>query len=180
MFIIDDSHAAMSHTNAAGLIHALATHALGATVTGTLSLRGRRIFLAEALRARRQRARGTRAAREGAAVRAASPPGPPTRTAAVVHDDKSASSNSDDDSDGEADGVVVAGPPIDASVSSASALGPGDATAVRFDTRRGGVKVYGGTVVKIMARTMRVAFLGCAGVIETYDVKSERVLPVAA
>ena len=98
---------------------------------------------------------------------------PPTRTAADSRDDANASSGSDDDSEGEADGVVVAGPPIDVDT-----VGPGDAVAVRFNSRRGGAKAYGGVVVKIMARSIRVIFCGCGGS-ETYDVKTERVLTVA-
>ena len=105
--------------------------------------------------------------------RAASPSGPPTRTAADLRDDASASSGSDNDFDGVADGVVVAGPPADADT-----IGPGDAVAVRFNSRRGSVKAYGGVVVKVMARTIHVKFRGCAGY-ETYDVKTERVLTVA-
>ena len=90
-----------------------------------------------------------------------------------MRDDASASSGSDDDSDGAADGVVAAGPPVDADTT-----GPGDAVAVRFNSRRGSVKAYGGVIVKIIARTIRVKFHGCAGY-ETYDVKTERVLTVA-
>ena len=70
--------------------------------------------------------------------------------------------------------VVVAGPPIDA-----DSIGPGDAVAVRFNSRGGSVKAYGGVVVKLMARTVRVKFRGCAG-FETFDVKTERVLTVAS
>ena len=114
-----------------------------------------------------------RAAPGRAAAHAASPSGPPTRTAADLRDNASASSGSDDDSDGEADGVVVAGSPVDADTA-----GPGDAVAVRFNSRRGSVKAYGGVVVRIMARTIRVKFRDCAGY-ETYDVKTERVLTVA-
>ena len=122
-----------------------------------------------------QRAGGARDARVSAAARAASPSGPPTRTVADQRDDASASSGSDDDSDGEADGVVVAGLPVDA-----DAIGPGDAVAVRFNSRGGSVvKAYGGVVVKLMARTICVKFRGCAGY-ETYDVKTERVLTVAS
>ena len=54
----------------------------------------------------------------------------------------------------------------------------GDAVAVRFNSRRGGAKAYGGVVVKIMARSIRVTFCGCGGS-ETYDAKKERVLTVA-
>ena len=61
---------------------------------------------------------------------AASPSGPPTRTAADSRDDASVSSGLDDDSDGEADGVVVAGLQVDA-----DSIGPGDAVAVRFNSR---------------------------------------------
>ena len=120
-----------------------------------------------------QRASGARDARANAAARAVSPSGPPSRTAADQRDDASASFGSDDDSDGEADGVVVAGPPIDA-----DSIGPGDAVAVRFNSRGGSVKAYSGVVVKLMARTVRVKFRGCAGY-ETFDVKTERVLTVA-
>ena len=109
-----------------------------------------------------------------AAARAASPSGPTSRTAANQDNDASASSGSDDDSDGEADGVVVAGPPIDA-----NSIGPGDAVAVRFNSPSGSVKAYCGVVVKLMARTVRVKFRGCAGY-ETFDVKTERVLTVAS
>ena len=120
-----------------------------------------------------QRASGARDARASTAARAASPSGPPSRTAADHRDDASASSGSDDDSDGEADGVVVAGPPVDA-----DSIGPGDAVAVRFNSPGGSVKAYGGFVVKMMARTVRVKFRGCAGY-ETFDVKTERVLTIA-
>ena len=117
-----------------------------------------------------QRAGGARDARVKMALRAASPSGPPIRTAADHRDDAGASSGSDDDSDGEADGVVVAGPPVDADT-----IGPGDAVAVRFNSRGGSVKAYSGVVVKPMARIVRVKFRGCAGY-ETFDVKTERVL----
>ena len=120
-----------------------------------------------------QRASGARDARAHAAARAASLSGPPNRTATDHHDDASASSGSNDDSDGEADGVVVAGPPVDA-----DSIGPGDAVAVRFNSPNGSVKAYGGVVVKLMARTVRVKFHGCAGY-ETFDVKTEHVLMVA-
>ena len=40
------------------------------------------------------------------------------------------------------------------------------------------MKAYGGFVVKMMARTVRVKFRGCAGY-ETFDVKTERVLTIA-
>ena len=121
-----------------------------------------------------QRAGGAGDARGSTTARAASPSGPPTRTAADSRDDASASSDSDDDSDGEADGVVVAGPPVDI-----DAVGPGDAVAVRFNSRHGGAEAYGGVVVKVMARSIRVKFCGCGGS-ETYDVKPERVLSVAS
>ena len=121
-----------------------------------------------------QRAGGARDAFVGAAARAASPSGPPTRTAADHRDDANARSGPDDDSDGETDGVVVAGPPVDADT-----IGPGDAVAVRFNSRGGSVKAYSGVVVKIMTRTVRVKFRGCAGY-ETFDVKTERVLTVAS
>ena len=120
-----------------------------------------------------QRASGAHDARARAAARAASPSGPPSRTAANEDNDASASSGSDDDSDGEADGVVVAGPPVDA-----DSIGPGDAVAVRFNSPGGSVKAYGGFVVRVMARTVRVKFRGCAGY-ETFDVKTERVLTIA-
>ena len=120
-----------------------------------------------------QRAGGAHDAHGNATARAASLSGAPTRTAADLRDDASASSGSDDSSDGEANCVVVAGPPVDA-----DAIGPGDAIAVRFKSRRGGAKAYGGVVVKIMARSIRVKFCGCGGS-ETYDVKPERVLTVA-
>ena len=120
-----------------------------------------------------QRAGGALDACGRATARAASPPGPPTRTVADSCDDASASSgSSDDDSDSEADGVVVAGPSVDADT-----IGLGDAVAVRFNSRRGGAKAYGGVVVKIMARSIRVTFCGCGGS-ETYDVKTERALTV--
>ena len=121
-----------------------------------------------------QRASGARDARAAVAARAASPSGPPSRTAANHRDDAGASSESDDDYDGEADGVVVAGPPVDP-----DSVGLGDAVAVRFNSRGGSVKAYGGVVVKLMARTVRVKFRGCAGY-ETFDVKTERVLTVAS
>ena len=105
-----------------------------------------------------QRAGGARDAHGSATARAASPSGPPTRTVADTRDDASASSSSDDDSDGEADGVVVGGPPVDIVT-----FGPGDAAAVRFNTRRGGVKTYGCVVVKVMASTIRVKFCRCGG-----------------
>ena len=98
---------------------------------------------------------GAHDARGNATARAASPSGPPIRTAADSRDDASASSGSDDDSDGEADGIVVAGPPVDAGT-----IGPGDSIAVRFNSRRGGAKAYGGVVVKIMARSIRIKFCG--------------------
>ena len=53
------------------------------------------------------------------------------------------------------------------------------AGAVRSNSRGGSVKAYGGVVVKLMARTVRVKFRGCAGD-ETFDVKTERVLMVAS
>ena len=53
-----------------------------------------------------QRAGGAHDVRGNVTARAASPSGPPTRTAA----DSRVNSGSDNDSDGEADGVVVAGP----------------------------------------------------------------------
>ena len=121
-----------------------------------------------------QRASSARDARAPSAVRAASPAGSATHKAADDRDEASTSSGSDSDSDGEADGVVVAGPPIDA-----DSIGPGDAVAVRFNSRGGSVKAYGGVVVKLMARTVRVKFRGCAG-FETFDVKTERVLTVAS
>ena len=121
-----------------------------------------------------QRASSARDARAPSAVRAASPAGSATHKAADDRDEASTSSGSDSDSDGEADGVVVAGPPIDA-----DSIGPGDAVAVRFNSRGGSVKAYGGVVVKLMARTIRVKFRGCAG-FETFDVKTERVLTVAS
>ena len=105
-----------------------------------------------------QRAGGALDARRRATARTASPSGPPTRTAADSHDDARANSGSDDDSDGEADGVVVDGPPVDADT-----IGPGYAVAVRFNSRRGGAKTHGGVVVKIMARSIRVTFCGCGG-----------------
>ena len=156
MFTVDKSHAAMSHAFANELFRALAEHALG-NVANTLSLHGGQIFLEVALRAR--------------GYSAASPSGPPTRTASDLRDNASASSGSDDDSDGAADGVVVAGPPVDVGT-----IGPGD--AVRFNSRRGGMKANGGVVVKNMARPIRVKFCSCGGS-ETYDVNPERILTVA-
>ena len=120
-----------------------------------------------------QRAGGALDARGRATARAASPSGPPTRTAADSRNDASASSGSDDDSDGEAGGVVVAGPPVDA-----DAIGPGDAVAVRFNSSHGGMKAYVGVVVKIMARSIRVTFCGC-GSSKTHDIQKERVLTIA-
>ena len=122
-----------------------------------------------------QRAGGAldKAAARSAAASAAGPSGPPAGTEATSRGESSASSGSDDDSDGEADGVVVAGPPVDA-----DSIELGDAVAVRFNSRRGGAKAYGGVVVKIMARSIRVTFCGCGGS-ETYDVKKKRVLTVA-
>ena len=120
-----------------------------------------------------QRARGAHDARGSTTARVASPSGPPTRTAADSRDDASASSGSDDDSDGEADGVVVAGLPVDV-----GAIGPGGAVAVRFNSRRSGAKAHGGVVVKIMARSIHVKFCGCGGP-EAYDGNLERVLSVA-
>ena len=58
-------------------------------------------------------------------------------------------------------------------------LQPGDRVAVRFNSPRGGVKAYGGTVVRVMARMVRVSFRDVAGSSSTYDVKAERVLTVA-
>ena len=107
-------------------------------------------------------------------VQRASPSGPPSRTAADHRDDAGASSESDDNSDGEAVGIVVASPPVDP-----DSVGLGDAVAVRFNSRGGSVKTYGGVVVKLMVRTVRVKFRGCAGY-ETFDVKTERVLTVAS
>ena len=120
-----------------------------------------------------QRVGGAHDALGRATARAASPSGPPTHTAADSRDDVSASSGSDDDSDGAADGIVVAGPPVDT-----DAIGPGDAVAVRFNSRRSAVKAYGGVVVTIMARSIGVKICGCGGS-ETYDVKPEHVLTVA-
>ena len=120
-----------------------------------------------------QRAGGAHDSRGHATAHAASPSGPPARSAADSRDDASASSGSNDDSDDEADGVVVAGPPVDA-----DAIGPGSAVAVCFNSRRGGAKAYGGVVVKVMARSICATFCGC-GDSETYDVKTERVLTVA-
>ena len=68
-----------------------------------------------------------------------------------------------------------AGPPADV-----GALQPGDAVAVRFNSPRGGVKPYGGKVVRVMARMVRISFRDVAGSSSTYDVKAERVLTVAA
>ena len=50
--------------------------------------------------------------------------------------------------------------------------------AVRFNSRRGGAKAYGGVVVKIMVRFIRVTCCGC-GDSEAYDIKTERILTVA-
>ena len=58
-------------------------------------------------------------------------------------------------------------------------IGQIDAVAVRFNSPSGSVKAYCGVVVKLMARTVRVKFRGCAG-FETFDVKTERVLTVAS
>ena len=51
---------------------------------------------------------------------------------------------------------------------------------MRFNSPRGGVKAYGGTVVRVMARMVRISFRDVAGSSSTYDVKAERVLTVAA
>jgi len=149
--------------------------AMGAKITPTLIATTRRDCVLDNDHCV-QRAGGAldKAAARSAAASAAGPCGPPAGTAADSRDDASASSGSDDDSDGEADGVVVAGPPVDA-----DSIGPGDAVAVRFNSRRGGAKAYGGVVVKVMARSIRVTFCGCGGS-ETYDVKKERVLTIAS
>ena len=149
--------------------------AMDARITATLIATTRRECVLDNDRAV-ARAEGAQAARSYAAARAASPSGPPTRTAAPAQDDgASASSDSSDDSDGEAEEVVDAGPPADV-----GALQPGDAVAVRFNSPRGGVKAYGGTVVRVMARMVRISFRDVAGSSSTYDVKAERVLTVAA
>ena len=103
--------------------------AMGAKITPTLIATTRRDCVLDNDHCV-QRAGGAldKAAARGAAASAAGPSGPPARTAADSRDDASASSGSDDDSDGEADGVVVAGPPVDA-----DSIGPGDAVAVRFN-----------------------------------------------
>ena len=120
-------------------------------------------------------AEGAHTARTNAAARAASPSGPADRTAAAVADATSSSDDSDDGSDGETEEVVTAGPPVDV----AKLQQAGDRVAVRFNAPRGGAKAYGGTVIKIMPRTVRVSFRDVAGSSTTFDVKRDRVLAVA-
>ena len=55
-------------------------------------------------------------------------------------------------------------------------MGKQDLTLI---SRGGSVKAHSGVIVKLMARTVRVKFRGCAGY-ETFNVKTERILTVAS